>query len=47
MASTVASIISLVEDEKLDEFCCDGSDDEVSDLVMNVRWSVVFHNTCQ
>lgn len=35
---TVASIISLVEDEKLDEFCCDGSDDEVSDLVMNVRW---------
>ena len=26
---TVASIIGLVEDEKLDEFCYDGSDDEV------------------
>ena len=29
---TVASIIGLVEDE----FCCDGSDDEVSDLIMTM-----------
>ena len=31
---SVASIIRLVEDDKLNEFCCDGSDDEVSDLEM-------------
>ena len=31
---SVASIIRLIEDDKLDKFCCDGSDDEVSDLEM-------------
>ena len=31
---SVASIIRLVEDDKFDELCCDGSDDEVFDLEM-------------
>ena len=31
---SVASISHLVEDDKFDEICCDGSDDEVSDLEM-------------
>ena len=31
---SVSNILGLVEDDKLEEFCCEGSDDEVSDLEM-------------
>ena len=29
---TVANVVGLVENDKLDEFCFDGSDDKVSNL---------------